>query len=345
MKFVSKKTIKGTLNQNRVSVDSDFADQLKSRVLLSHPGNDNQVRGDNFVAVSVFKRLQTQFMNKKALFSTAALTGILAVGVFSFLGGGESAIAHAASVYEQNMKNAILHQVTTFKPGKDSEAYYDVTLADFPAEARSSLQDAMSQVETSESWMHQNDALIQFGDDYTLMQEQPDGSIKAYTSEESQHLFMDGQGEMPFEEIEIDALAEGEVIVTSDTIAFDSEFASDNSPHAFLDTLSDMAESGDAEQVDAYELNGDEIVVFEQMFELSFSGDENVEMFGLSGEINYLQMHINTRTGQLVKQVNISEIEGVRYETMEMVVESEEWLDESEYEAIFSPDAYGLVAA
>jgi len=289
---------------------------------------------------------------------------------------GSSFIAEAKALYEQNIENSILHQIIKTKDGKDLKTYAkakDVSVK----EAR---EEWTGGNETEEYWIDSKHDLLKYDGEYDLFIAGDDGKEEFYSNSECKTImlneapddmhFVDMRG-MTDEEIEkelqkmdeeLAKYAEeynknydesdecvvrywsssddemGEIVVGEDIIEFEADMEDVDSPESYLKFMEQLAKIGEVKARE-YKEGSKTLIAFEENMLVAYGEEFTKEMAGM--ENIYSRLVFDKATSEMVKEITIMELNGVKYEISETEIKTE-WLDPAKNTDIFNPEKYGL---
>ena len=293
---------------------------------------------------------------------------------------GSSFIAEAKALYEQNLENSILHQIITEKDGKDLEAYAKVkgiSVKEAREEWRwsdgteeywmDSKHDLSKYDGKYDLFITKNDGVEEYysNSEYkTFMLDEVPGNMhfkdmSGMTDEEIEKELrkMDEEFAKYAEEYNEnynegdECVARfwsssdneiGEMIIAGPSqegmIELEAEMEDIDSSEQYMKFMEELVKMGEVKASEYKE--GDKVLIaFEENMLVAYGEEFVKEMVGMENISSRLVF--DKATSEMVKEITIVELNGVKYEVSETEIKTE-WLNPIEHTDIFSPNKYEL---
>lgn len=355
--FLKYLWLKTQLKRSRPYANDTFVRSLQKKLEDAHPYLELNHIKDTLHKSHYLFNLLTMKNIKISLVSVP----VLAIAVFGFfsLFGSAPFPQQALSEYNKNLENAVLYQKTEMHAGKDAEAYIQKLTGGTatPSNAVSSLLKTF----TMESWISDHKFLDKSHGAYTLFVKNGD-KTDMYISKNKSHLVTEmtqgiekwngSEEEMVFEDDVVSVVVYGEAGLGENEEIMETLFNIDT--NNIFQNLEKFQDNKTLTKLPEIKENGRTLVGYSLALSIMprgagvvVTGPEEIpdisEIKMLNeNEKQFMQIYFDKETKGVVKQIDIAEIDGTKYELNVMKVVAEHWIPKSEVGDLFDPNKYGL---
>ena len=355
--FLKHFWLKTQLKRSRPSATDTFVRSLQKKLEDAHPSFElNHVKDTHHKPYYLLNLLPMKNI-KLRLISIP----VFAIAVFAFfsLFGTAPLPEQALSEYTKNLKNAVLYQKTEIRAGKDMETYMQKVAGE--EATPSNIHPNMLQTFTMESWTSEHSFLEKSHGSYTLILEKGDKKeiyvskhktpFEAVTTQDLEKL--NGSGEelmLEGESVRVVVSAEGALVENENLI--ETLFNPDS--NNIFQNLEKFQDNKDLTKLPEIKENGRTLVGYRLALSTVPRGagvvvtdtGEIADMSEITmlneDEKQFMDIYFDKKTKGIVKQVDLVEVDGTKYEFNVMNVVTEHWIPNSEVGDLFDPNKYEL---